>query len=208
MLGISLLLVGILLVSNGVLFLSKAKSTVKLENGEEKIEIVPLVVKSPKSIAFFNIVVAGFLIIGNMIALGIVISRANPDGGNFVAFQNVAAGLIFGVTYVFIAGNLLLKLDGKPFGIFCIFASIIALVIAFDSFIYVARWGLFDFGIHALILGILWMTWFALWFAGVLQFIFKIKKMEKIFPWISITVGIIGAFVPALALLMGWWPLL
>ena len=194
MLGIALIFVGIVLVHNGIMFMSKDK------DGQA------LIVSNGKSIAFFNAIVGGILVVGNLIILAFHAPNDLAVEGalRHITFQNIAAGLIFGVTYLFIAGNILFKLDMRPFGLFCLGAAIFALVMTVDSFRqFVANdWR------DGLWLAILWFTWFLLWLTGPLQFVFKIKIMDKIFPWVSISVGIIGAFVPAIFLLLGTWPLL
>jgi len=209
MLGIALLVVGIVLVHNGILFMSNCKVTAAGEDGKETEKVVPLIVHSPKTIAYFNVIVGVLLVIGNLIMLAFhapyqLLANELPS---YVIFQNIAAGLVFGITYLFIAGNLLLKLDGRSFGIFCLGASLFAFVMVIYNFVQLGDIGM-TYGYSFLILALLWLTWFVLWFAGVLQFTFKVKSMERIFPYISIVVGIVGAFVPALLLLTGVWGLL
>jgi len=212
MLGIALILVGIVLVHNGVLFLSKTKVLEPQEDGKMVETLVPLVVKSPKSIAFFNAIVGGILLILNFV--GFAFHRGQPLGG-FAFYQNIAAGMIFGVTYLFIAGNLLFKLDMKPFGFFSLGATIFAAVLTVLNFRDFARVGFGEIcaytgmaGYSFLWLALLWLSWFVLWLTGVLEFVLNIKKMQKIFPYVSIAVGVVGAFVPALLLLTGVWGLL
>jgi len=206
MLGISLLFVGIVLVHNGILFMSKVKRDKVLDDGTTTTELVPLVVASPKSIAFFNAIVGGLLFIGNIIMLAH--SRQEIAEGPFsryMVFNNIAAGFLFGVTYLFLAGNLLFKLDMRPFGIFSGGVVIFSAVMSVYNFINFADVGL-TYGYPMLMLGILWIIWGYLWLTGTLQFNFKVKAMEKIFPWSSIIVGVISAFVPAIMLLLGLYP--
>ncbi|MCL2256084.1 MAG: AmiS/UreI family transporter, partial [Firmicutes bacterium] len=63
MLGIALTFVGIILVMNGILFMAKARVKTKNENGQELETLVPLIVSSPKSIAFFNVIVGAIIIV-------------------------------------------------------------------------------------------------------------------------------------------------
>jgi len=207
MLGISLLLVGIVLVHNGVLLMSKVKREKTNDDGTTATELVPLIAASPKSYAFFNAIVGGFLVIGNFVMLGFHAPLDLAGGAlpRYMVFNNLAAGFVFGITYLFIAGNLLFKLDMRPFGLFSIGASIFALTMTVYNFYQLGLWGIAD-GETFLVLGILWLIWFVLWLTGVLQFICKIKAMEKIFPWASIAIGIVGAFVPAIMLLLGVRP--
>ncbi|MCL2255826.1 MAG: AmiS/UreI family transporter, partial [Firmicutes bacterium] len=164
-------------------------------------------VSSPKSIAFFNVIVGAIIIVGNFILLpGELAAESLP---RHIVFQNAAAGLLFGVTYLFIAGNFLFKLDMRPFAWYSVGACVFSIIMAVAGFRDAANFeGEGFFNNHGLILGFLWVIWFFLWFTGVLQFIFKVKAMEKIFPWVSIGIGVIGAFVPAMLLLLGTWPLL
>ncbi|MCL2369764.1 MAG: AmiS/UreI family transporter [Firmicutes bacterium] len=211
MLGIALLVVGIVLVHNGILFMSNTKTVTVGADGKETEKIVPLVVASPKSIAYFNLIVGALLVAGNLIMLAFhapMDLRAEGGLPSYVIFQNIAAGLVFGITYLFIAGNLMLKLDGRSFGIFSIGASIFAVVMVIYNIAQVDWNGPVSDGNTFMALAFLWLTWFVLWFSAVLQFTFKMKVMEKIFPYISIAVGVIGAFVPAILLLTGVWGLL
>ena len=201
MLGIALLFVGIVLVHNGIMFMSRVKKTVANEDGTTSEQLIPLVVASPKTVAYFNIIVGAIIVIGNFILLAF----HAPYG--YANWQNIAAGLVFGVTYLFIAGNLLLKLDMRSFGWYCLGASIFALIMVVYNLVQLGDIGM-EYGYSFLILALLWISWFPLWFAGALEFIFNMKIMQRIFPWISIVVGIIGAFLPAIALLTGWWGLL
>jgi len=104
MLGLSLLFVGIVLVSNGVHRLTGVDA---------------------KSTAFMNLVTGFVIVSGNLIML----SRA----GTVMDFQNVASGYLFGFTYLFLAANFLFKLDLRPFGWFSGFVAVYASVMAVNS---------------------------------------------------------------------------
>jgi|GEM_PF-694982 len=212
MLGISLIFVGIALVHNGIMFMSKCSREKIGANGETVTELVPMMVASPKSIAFFNAIVGGILVLINLISLPSTLGALYPGGFgyNYMVFNNIAAGLLFGVTYLFIAGNFLFKLDMRPFGWYNLGVALFALVMSIYNFVQLGQLGdtSSEWFIHLLVLGILWLLWFVCWLAGALQFIFKVKAMEKFFPKISIVVGIVGAFIPAVLLLTGVWGLL
>ena len=203
MLGLSLVFVGIVLVHNGILFMSNVKKKVVGEDGKEVETLVPLAVHSPKSIAFFNVIVGALLVIGNFIMLGI-----GGGGTGYFGWQNITAGMLFGVTYLFIAANFLFKLDMRPFGIYSLGVTLTAAAMIIYNIIGLADTGLADGGYHSLILAILWALWLVLWLTGFLQFVCGVKKIGKIFPWLSIILGVISAFVPGILLIMGVWPLL
>ncbi len=105
LLGISLLFVGIVLVSNGVNILSKVDA---------------------KSTAFMNLVTGFVIVIGNIIFL--------CKAEDIMQFQNVASGFLFGFTYLFIASNHLFKLDWRPFGWFSLFVAIYAVIMAIGTY--------------------------------------------------------------------------
>ena len=163
LLGISLLFVGITLVSNGLnrFFNIDAKST-----------------------AVMNLFTGFIIVIGNIIMLA--------KAGGIMQYQNTASGFLFGITYLFIAANYLFKLDLRPFGIYSLFAAIYAVIMAVLSYGADIRFVL------------LWGAWAALWLEGFLELVLKIK-LEKIFPYLSIAIGIFAAFIPAILMLTDKW---
>ena len=162
-LGISLLFVGITLVSNGLnrFFNTDAKST-----------------------AIMNLFTGAILFIGNVIMLA--------KAGDILQFQNVASGFLFGVTYLFISANYLLKLDLRPFGLFSLFVAVYAVIMAVSSYAADIR------------LALLWGAWAVLWLEGFLELVLKFK-LEKVFPYLSIAIGLFAAFIPAVYMLTDKW---
>ena len=163
LLGISLLFVGITLVSNGLnrFFKTDAKST-----------------------AFMNLFTGSILVIANIIML----AKAN----DIMQYQNVASGFLFGITYLFIASNYLFNLDLRPFGLYALFAAVYATIMAVSSYNTDIRFVL------------LWSAWAILWLEGFLELVLKLK-LEKIFPYLSILVGLFAAFIPAIFMLTDRW---
>ncbi len=104
MLAVSLLFVGITLVSNGALILQKADA---------------------KSIAVMNIITAVVLIVGNFIQLSAAVSMTD--------YCNVGAGFLFGFTYAIIACSLLLGIDGRVNGWFSLMVAIFAVVLGVSN---------------------------------------------------------------------------
>ena len=164
-LGIYLLFVGIVLVINGV-------------NRFYEMDA--------RSASLMN-VITGFIIV-----LCSLINFAR--GGSTLDFQNVAAGFLFGFTYVFIAANNLFKLDWRPFGWFSFFVVVFATYMAVLS----AQNGDFKFVY-------LWSAWGLLWLNGFLDTVLKMKSMSRIFPYLSIAEGIFAAFIPACMMLTDKW---
>jgi acid-activated urea channel len=163
LLGISLLFVGITLVSNGLnrFFNTDAKST-----------------------AIMNLFTGLIIVIGNIIMLA--------KAADIMQYQNIASGFLFGITYLFIAANYLFKLDLRPFGLYSLFVAIYAVIMAVLSYGVDIRFVL------------LWGAWAILWLEGFLELVLKIK-LEKVFPYLSIAIGIFAAFIPAIFMLTDKW---
>ena len=162
-LGISLFFVGITLVSNGLNRLLNVDG---------------------KSTAIMNLFTGSILMTGNVIMLA--------KAAEIIQFQNVASGFLFGLTYLFIAFNYLFKLDLRPFGLYALFASVYAAIMAALSYGTDIRFVL------------LWGAWSILWLEGFLELVLKIK-LEKVFPWLSMAVGLFAAFIPSILMLTDKW---
>ena len=166
-LGLCLLFVGIALIMNGVAAISKWDA---------------------KTTAFINLVTGSILVIGNFIGL------LRADAALLQDYNNVAGGFLFGITYLFIAANYLLKLDLRAFGWYSMGVTVFAVI----SAIVCVQNG-------APSLGILWAAWAVLWFEAFLQLGLNIKALGKIFPYMSILEGIFATGGPAILMLFGWW---
>jgi acid-activated urea channel len=168
-LGLSLLFVGIVLVMNGVnRFLNvDAKST-----------------------AFMNLVTGGILVLGNFIML----LKAAETPEITQGFVNVSSGFLFGFTYIFVACNYLFKLDLRPFGWFCGFVAVYAVIMSVNSFIEGSDIGLF--------LGGLWAAWALLWAEGFIELALGAAKVGKVYPYLAIAEGLFAAFIPSVLMLL------
>jgi acid-activated urea channel len=161
-LGLSLLFVGIVLVMNGVNRLLNVDA---------------------KSTAFMNLVTGGILVFGNFIMLDKAVDTAD--------FVNVSSGFLFVFTYIFVAANYLFKLDLRPFGWFCGFVAVYAIVMSVDSFMKG-----FNF------MGALWAAWSLLWAEGFIELALGRAKIGKTYPFLAIFEGIFAAFIPAILILL------
>ena len=166
-LGLSLFFVGITLFSNGMNRLLNVDG---------------------KSTAIMNLFTGCVLVIGNIIML----AKAGNTFTDVLGYQNVTSGFLFGITYLFIACNYLLKLDLRPFGLYALFASIYAALMAVLSYGTDIRFVL------------LWGAWSILWLEGFLELVLKLK-LEKVFPFLSMAVGLFAAFIPSIYMLIGKW---
>jgi len=139
-----------------------------------------------KSAAVMNAITGVIIVAGCFINFG----RADDT----LAYAAVASGFLFGFTYVFIALNNLFDLDWRPFGWFSLFVTIYALYMAILAGM-AGDWGFVY----------LWTVWAMLWLNGFLDIVLKMKSMAKIFPYLSIAVGVFAAFIPALMMLTDKW---
>jgi acid-activated urea channel len=139
-----------------------------------------------KTTAFINLVTGSILVIGNFI--GVLKADVLQD------YNNAAGGFLFGVTYLFIAANYLLKLDLRAFGWYSLGVTVFAVI----STVVCVQGGMIP-------LGMIWAAWAVLWFEGFLQLSLNIKPLGKIFPYLSILEGIFATGGPGVFMLFGWW---
>ncbi|MDR0408100.1 MAG: acid-activated urea channel [Campylobacteraceae bacterium] len=167
LLGVYLLFVSAALISNGVAALSKIDF---------------------KSASLINIITGVIIVTCSFIMI------ARADLNDTMAFNNIAAGFLFGFTYIFIAANFLLKLDMRSFGWYSLCVAIFALISSIVCF-------------RADMIGmsILWMAWAFLWLEGFLELAMGFKKLGKLFPYLSITEGIFAAGLPSMLMLFAAW---
>jgi len=168
-LGVCLLFVGIALFSNGMAALYKIDG---------------------KSLSFMNLITGCIIVLGNFIQL----FRVAPT--DTMGYNNIAAGFLFGFTYLFIAANYLWGLDPRAFGLFSAGVVVFALVAAASSFAS-GGWAL----------GLLWIAWAILWLEGFLELTMGLSRLGKIFPYLSIAEGIFAAFIPGMLMLYDKFPM-
>lgn len=140
----------------------------------------------PKSLAIMNIITAA------VIGIGAFINFARAE--TTFDYLNVASALLFAFTYVFVAANNLFGLDWRVFGWFSLFVTIYAIfqgLLALKS----GDWG-FTY---------LWFGWSLLWLNGFLDTVVGMPSMGKIFPYLSIIIGLFTAFIPSLLMLTDSW---
>jgi acid-activated urea channel len=164
-LGLSLTFVGIVLVMNGALRLSAVDA---------------------KSTAAMNVFTGFLLVLTNLIALV-------ASGGTTLAFLNGTGGLLFGVTYLFIAANHNFGLDWRPFAWYSLGVAVFAVIET------VACWTV------DLRLALLWLAWAVLWLESFVEVVLGVKSLAKVYPWLSIAEGVFAAFIPAIFMLFDKW---
>ncbi|WP_163499020.1 AmiS/UreI family transporter [Helicobacter suis] len=194
MLGLVLLYVAIVLISNGVCGLTGV---------------------DPKSKAVMNYFVGGISIVCNIVA--IVYSTfhsaplvAGPEdiqqvSQHLINFYGPATGLLFGVTYLYAAINNTFNLDWRPYGWYCLFVTIntipAAILSHYSDALEAHRFlGITEGDWWAFI----WLAWGVLWLTGWIEEVAKIK-LGNFVPWLAIIEGIITAWLPAWLLFIEHW---
>jgi hypothetical protein len=105
-----------------------------------------------------------------------------------------ASGLfLFGFTYLYVAMNQILDLDGTGLGWFCFYVVLAAIVYAFFNFR--------DANAAGYVFGVLWVNWAFLWL--LFWFVLSLGKenLSRYTGAVCATQGIITGFIPALILL-------
>lgn len=105
--------------------------------------------------------------------------------------------LLFAFTYIWVALNRYLKVDGRGLGWFCLFVAISALPIGL--------WQLFTSGglLWPTWLAINWISWAVLWFLFFLLLALQMEKLAKLTGWLTLIQGIYTGWIPGWLLLTG-----
>ena len=168
--GIGLLYVGCVLLLNGIGMLK----------GFDK-----------KAVAVMNFFTGGLYAVINAVNLAYaVFAQQELD-----AYFQVATGMLFGFTYLFVGLTNLFGLDARPQAWYCFFVAVNTVpcaLLAFDG-------GDVRFGVIWLCWGFLWMLY---WIAGALG---KVRLPAKLVPYARVAVGVATCWAPGYMMLAGWW---
>nr|ABI95467.1 UreI [Helicobacter felis ATCC 49179] len=194
MLGLVLLYVAVVLISNGVSGLANVDA---------------------KSKAIMNYFVGGLSIVCNVVA--IIYSTFHPTppatgpedvaqvSQHLINFYGPATGLLFGFTYLYAAINNTFNLDWKPYGWYCLFVTINTIPAAILSHYSDA---LDDHRLLGITEGdwwaFIWLAWGVLWIGGWIECALG-KSLGKFVPWLAIVEGVITAWIPAWLLFIQHW---
>lgn len=166
MFGLILIYVGLVLINNGLAgvigFDKKATAVLNLICG--------------CIIFFFNVVSAVLLV---------------TSGAQSTLFFGPAVGFLFAITYFFLFANTVFSLDVRPFGYFCLFVCINALIAAY----------LDKANLYALLI---WIAWAFFWFLGFVECSLN-KSLGKFSSYVAIAEGIFTGWLPGLLILLGLW---
>ena len=119
------------------------------------------------------------------------------QGNYYVA----ATGLLFCLTYLFVAFNQILQLNPIPFAWFSTFVAVNAVIFGtVEGFV-----GRESLNIQPDIRwAAIWYLWAILWGTAFVEDIMG-KKLGKFVPYLQIFEGVVTAWIPGVMLLLGVW---
>ncbi|VXC27752.1 AmiS/UreI family transporter [Arthrobacter sp. 9AX] len=125
------------------------------------------------------------------VLLGVVVlSPGTPAGGALEA----AGMFLFGLTYVYVGLDSLLKLGSKGLGWFCGMVAVVGPLLA-------AAWLRDD-----PLLAVLWLCWSALWALFFVSMALAVARVDTFTGWALVLTSQVTATIPAFLGLAGLWP--
>jgi len=169
-LGVGLLYVGAVLLLNGIGRIKKY---------------------SLKSLSIMNFFTGGLYVLITCINLAFDVFREQQID----SFYNVATGMLFGFTYLFVGVTDWLDLDGGPLAWYSLFVGINTIPCSYIAY----QQGDIRFCV-------IWLAWGFLWFLNFIEgAVSNIKLPSKLVPVVSILVGVFTCWIPGFMLLANWW---
>jgi hypothetical protein len=140
-----------------------------------------------REIAIIDIVTGG---------LGIVVAilsflRGDPANIEFGGYV-----LLFAFTYLWVAYNRFIQVDGRGLGWFCLFVAITAVPVGFT--VLSGAGG----KVWPIWLGLDWLAWAVLWFMYWLL-LARALPIARITGWVTLVEGIVTAWIPGYLLMSG-----
>jgi len=110
-----------------------------------------------------------------------------------------ATGLLFGFTYLFVGINNIFRLEAVPVAWFSAFVAVNAVVFGtMEGFLGIPAQGISP----DIRWGVIWYLWAVLWATSFVEVVLK-KKLGRFTPCLQIFEGVVTAWVPAIAMLLG-----
>jgi len=132
------------------------------------------------------------LIVGIVIAINAIIQTLNAV--SFVTFGFAAAMWLFAINYFIIAAHIFLNsTNWKIFGLYGLFAAIISVIFAIDTFVGTGPWEMIY----------MWLMWAILWGQSFFAIILENKVVDKLTRPVLILNGIASTFIPGILILLG-----
>lgn len=167
LLGMALLWVGAVLFLNGLWLLGKIED---------------------REIAVIN-VASGF------ITLCVALYSAFGPGSNAASIRAAALTLLFSTTYLWVAYNRYVQVDGRGLGWFSLFVAITAAPVALQTF------GSAQNGVD-LWMALNWVAWAVLWFMFFLLLALK-RPIQRVTGIVTVAEGVLTGWLPGFLLLGG-----
>jgi len=132
------------------------------------------------------------ILVGIVIAINAIFQTRAAT--NHITYGFSAAMWLFALNYFIIAAHIFFKADNwKVFGLYGIFASVVSLIFAGDTFINSGPWEMIY----------MWLMWAVLWAQSFFAIVPEIKRIDKFTPHILIINGIASTFIPGFLILLG-----
>jgi hypothetical protein len=195
LLGVVLLYVGVVLIVNGIWLIGQARvaAAAPAPAGPGGTAVVaaeshPTFIEN-REIAVLNIF-TGFVGVVAAVTLAV---QGNQDG-DIASIRGAGYILLFAFTYIWVAFNQFLNVNGHAFGWYCLFVAITAVVAGTYTF------DTADGNDASIYLGVAWYAWAVLWFMFFLLLALE-RPIARITGWVAILEGIGTSWVFAILLL-------
>jgi hypothetical protein len=196
LLGVVLLYVGVVLIVNGIWLLGQARAAEAQPSPAGAAGGAAAVAAESHPTFLENREVAVINIFTGFIGLVAAVTLAVQGNENEDIASIRAAGyiLLFAFTYIWVAFNQFLNVNGHAFGWYCLFVAITAIAAGIYTF---SNANGNDASIY---LGVCWFAWAVLWFMFFLLLALE-RPIARITGWVAILEGIGTAWVFAILLL-------
>jgi putative amide transporter protein len=196
LLGVVLLYVGVVLIVNGIWLIGQARVAAAAPapagpGGGAAVaaaESHPTFIEN-REIAVLNIF-TGFVGVVAAVTLAV---QGNQDG-DIASIRGAGYILLFAFTYIWVAFNQFLNVNGHAFGWYCLFVAITAVAAGIYTFSNA------DGNDASIYLGVDWFAWAVLWFMFFLLLALE-RPIARITGWVAILEGIGTSWVFAILLL-------
>ncbi|MBK4215719.1 AmiS/UreI family transporter [Paracoccus caeni] len=125
----------------------------------------------------------------------VVIHDAFGSGADATSIRNATLSLLFCTTYLWVAYNRLIKVDGRGLGWFSLFVAITALPVAARGF-----WQAGSVAEHWMAAN--WLFWAVLWFSYFLLLAAQLPIKRQV-AWVTLITGITTGWVPGFLMIEG-----
>jgi hypothetical protein len=195
LLGVVLLYVGVVLIVNGIWLIGQARvaEAAPAPAGPGGAAVVaaeshPTFIDN-REVAVLNIF-TGFVGVVASVTLAV---QGNQDG-DIASIRAAGYILLFAFTYIWVAFNQFLNVNGHAFGWYCLFVAVTAVAAGIYTFSNA------DGNDASIYLGVCWFAWAVLWFMFFLLLALE-RPIARITGWVAILEGIGTAWVFAILLL-------